>query len=303
MSNWPAIWHTLLISCLGFLLSGCFPNGHKSFEEDKDPYFIEGKNRFRSYDYVGAAESYVRVLNNNPNSALAHFELGMIFKDKVYDPIAAIYHLDRYLRLRPKSELGDVVKMHMEAMKIDIAKTVSYGVVARDVQRQMEQLITNNLALRIEMTNNRVLLTTNRFENTALRGELAAVKLALDRKPLSVTNYVTNYIRVPNTPPGVKQSLPIPKPTPVPRSLQQHSVSSPHATPATRPAPQPRNETPGRVAPVSVNRTHVVKVGQTYGSIAVLYGVTASAMQAANPRINPRQLQAGQLLNVPASAP
>lgn len=301
MSNWPAIWRILLLSCLGFVWSGCFPNSQKPYEEDKDPYFIEGKNRFRSYDYSGAAESYVRVLNNNPNSALAHFELGMIYKDKAYDPIAAIYHLDRYLRLRPKSDLGEVVKMHMEAMKIDIAKSVSYGVVARDVQRQMDQLITNNLALRIEMTNNRATIATNRFESTALKTELAALKELFARRPLGVTNTVTNYIRSAVPAPQNRTVLPPSAPSNQNRTAPRPPAPSPQATIATRPSAPSSSEAPRRAAPIVVNRTHLVKAGQTYDSIAVQYGVSTVAVKAANPRIDAGQLSAGQLINVPVS--
>ncbi len=308
MSNWPVIWRILLLSCFGFVWSGCFPNSQKPFEEDKDPHFIEGKNRFRSYDYSGAAESYLRVLNNNPNSALAHFELGMIYKDKVYDPIAAIYHLDRYLKLRPKSDLGEVVKMHMEAMKIDIAKSVSYGVVARDVQRQMDQLIAQNLSLRIEMTNNRATIATNKFESTSLKAELASLKELLARRPIGATNASTNYSRPPGpTTPQNRPAVPAGPSGIQNRSTPRPSVTSPQATRATRPSPTPTAPNPTspqrRVAPVVANRTHLVKAGQTYDTIAAQYGVSVVALKAVNPRIDAGQLRAGQLINVPPARP
>jgi len=44
---------------------------------------------------------------------------------------------------------------------------------------------------------------------------------------------------------------------------------------------------------------HVVAPGETLGHIAILYGVPVDDLQAANPRIQPRRLQIGQLVTVP----
>ncbi len=73
--------------------------------------------------------------------------------------------------------------------------------------------------------------------------------------------------------------------------------------------PQPRamvsrdstgNATVSTPAPAPTRpRVHIVKAGETISSIAAQYGVKASAVLAANPRVNPRRLQVGQTLNLP----
>jgi len=64
-----------------------------------------------------------------------------------------------------------------------------------------------------------------------------------------------------------------------------------------RPPPAP-NPGPSAAAPA---RTHKVQGGETPSSIAKKYSVKLEALMAANPGLNPRRLQVGQTLNVPAS--
>ncbi|MGO8696489.1 MAG: tetratricopeptide repeat protein [Limisphaerales bacterium] len=47
------------------------------------------------------------------------------------------------------------------------------------------------------------------------------------------------------------------------------------------------------------HRVHVVRARETISSIAAQYGVQASAILAANPRVEPRRLRVGQSLNLP----
>jgi tetratricopeptide (TPR) repeat protein len=80
------------------------------------------------------------------------------------------------------------------------------------------------------------------------------------------------------------------------------------AAPAQRPAPQPGAE-PIRLAAVSPPaagptapshpRLHVVKQRETISSIAVQYGLKASAVLAVNPRVDPRRLRVGQSVALP----
>lgn len=48
------------------------------------------------------------------------------------------------------------------------------------------------------------------------------------------------------------------------------------------------------------SRTHTVKAGETLASIAREYGLRLEALLAANPRLNPRRMQVGQAVNLPA---
>jgi tetratricopeptide (TPR) repeat protein len=63
------------------------------------------------------------------------------------------------------------------------------------------------------------------------------------------------------------------------------------------PAQNPIANRPANSAP----RTHAVASGETEAAIARKFGVKLSALQAANPGVNPSKLHVGQILNLPQS--
>ena len=72
-----------------------------------------------------------------------------------------------------------------------------------------------------------------------------------------------------------------------------------------RPAGASRSRAPvaehGRTAtPTATSRTHTVKAGETPSLIARKYGVKVDALMAANPKLDPRRMQVGQALIIPA---
>lgn len=60
----------------------------------------------------------------------------------------------------------------------------------------------------------------------------------------------------------------------------------------SRPAPQPHTRT-------ASGRTHRIRSGDSYWSIARRYKTTVSALEAANPGINPRKLTIGNSISIP----
>src|SRR5687767_13817674 len=94
---------TLFLACLG--LCGCFPPPEGKLDENKNPYFLEGKARAAARDYRGAIDAFEKALEVHPRSALAHFELGMLYEQHSdqteKDYINAMYHYQQVLRLRP----------------------------------------------------------------------------------------------------------------------------------------------------------------------------------------------------------
>lgn len=81
--------------------------------------------------------------------------------------------------------------------------------------------------------------------------------------------------------------------TPAPARVEMAAAPIPVARPPAAPAPAPAP------APATRHRIHVVRARETISSIAAQYGVQASAILAANPRVEPRRLRVGQNLNLP----
>lgn len=237
----------LLAAFCGAVLCGCFPPGASRQEEEKEPHFLRGRARVNSMDYQGAIESFGKALEVNPHSASAHLELGWLYAEKTADPAAAIYHYERYLKLRKNAENAETIRQHIYRQKQELAKAVLPLPSSPGIQRELEQLAEQNRQLREE-----------------------------------IEKWRAYYARQGTT------NVPVP-----PASGEQ-----PRITPAEPPrggtaSPPPVVQTP----PV---RTHQVQSGETPYSIARKYGVQLDALMAANPGLNPKRMQVGQRLNIPA---
>lgn len=92
---------------------------------------------------------------------------------------------------------------------------------------------------------------------------------------------------------GQKLRLPDKAPTAVAKTEKSEKPDTKKASAApaaTTPTPAPQSG------------THIVKSGETFSSIARSYGLSAEALQAANPQIKPQSLRAGQTLRLGAKA-
>ena len=144
-------WAIVLI---GLAASGCFPSGRSPLDEQKEPHFLAGKARVNSLDYKGAMEAFERALEANPRSASAHFELALLYEKTETDFAGAIYHFERYLRLRPDADNAEIVRQRIIGCKNELAKTVSAvapGSVTQAMQRDLERLTAENREMRRQL--------------------------------------------------------------------------------------------------------------------------------------------------------
>lgn len=250
----PAILPVLM---LGMALVGCNPSGTAS-DEEKEPHYLEGKSRENAMDVKGALESFEKALEVNPHSAAAHLEAGLLY-EKQTDYAASIYHLQRYLELRPRADLTELVKSRILACKQELAKSVSLAPVTQSLQNEFERLTQ---------------------KNKELSEQLEQCRASHGQASVSASN---------------------PAPVMASQSTRASAQPSPQqfagsvATPVSNPAP-------GRSAAAApaILRTHTVKAGETPSAIARKYGIKLDALMAANPRLDPRRLQVGQSLAIPA---
>lgn len=236
--------------CMG--LSGCLPSGQDEFEEEKEAHYLAGKSCLSGMDYRGAIEAFEKAAEVNPRSASAHFQLGCLYEEKVPEPAAAIYHYERFLKLRPDSDKAEFVKQRVVNCKQDLAKLVMPLPIPAGMQREFEQLAEDNKRLR--------------EDNERLRAQLAG----------HPSMFLTNAPA-----PGVTRPVPNP--------------ASPAAGNSSRPLPPAAG---GRV-PAPVQRTHVVRAGETPMSIARKYGVKLDDLLRANPGLDARRMPAGKKINLP----
>jgi len=261
---------SFLFFCLG--LAGCFPEAETRVEEQKNPYFITGKSRVTARDYKGAIEAFEKALEINPRSALAHFELGLLYEQQEADYAAAIYHYNQAIKLRPNgAHPADNARVRLPGCRQEMVKTDLLATVNPSALRESERLRGENLQLRKQADS----LNETIKE---LRQQLAS------RAPAAIPN-----------PTRVQSQGATPAPRPLADKGRGPEANLPPGRGLT-PLP-PRNAV--QAAPLI--RTHTVKSGDTLASIARRYNVHLDALLAANPRVEPTRINPGQTITIPAS--
>jgi LysM repeat protein len=89
-------------------------------------------------------------------------------------------------------------------------------------------------------------------------------------------------------------------------AVKSNLVSTPNnpVVQQTQSPVQPQQTVPTQIASRPANpvtpRTHAVASGETEAAVARKFGIRLSALQAANPGVNPNKLHVGQILNIPS---
>ena len=185
------------------LLLGCGSGESDATAEDREPHFLAGRRLVTQQDYDGAEKSFYKALEANPRSAAAHYELGVLFLSRKNDPAAAIFHLQRYLTLKPEAENKKDVLGQIEGLKSDLA-----GEILGNPQSQPNRSIQ---ALRTQLNHLAA-------ENAALKHQL--LSKGITPNPTAPTNSTTTL--PPQPLPGGGSTVPNP-PRPA-ATLRTHKV-------------------------------------------------------------------------------
>jgi tetratricopeptide (TPR) repeat protein len=149
--SWVSIHRWVLIAGLCAGAVGCGPTGDRTADEENDPHFKAGMARKQALDYAAAIESFEQALENNPRSAAAHFELGLICYQNVTNWAGAIYHLEQFCRLRPESNKADAARQFIAACKQELVREVPLGSISQQLQKEFAQLSQENKELRQQL--------------------------------------------------------------------------------------------------------------------------------------------------------
>jgi tetratricopeptide (TPR) repeat protein len=133
-------------------LPGCSPRREAQVDEQRNPYFIEGKERIGTRDYKGAIAAFEKALEVNPRSALAHFELGVLYEQhsdqREDDYVAALYHYNQVVRLRPHTYPADNARQRIASCKQELVRSQSMAPVYQQTIRELDRLKDENQQLR-----------------------------------------------------------------------------------------------------------------------------------------------------------
>ncbi|HEX4141556.1 MAG TPA: LysM peptidoglycan-binding domain-containing protein [Candidatus Methylacidiphilales bacterium] len=100
-----------------------------------NPHYKQAQQDLDNNDAGSAADEYEAALAADPKLADAHYELGVLYAEKLSEPIAALYHLDRFLKLAPNSPNApaarDLVTTESEAFAASLPGSSTSSALAR----------------------------------------------------------------------------------------------------------------------------------------------------------------------------
>jgi tetratricopeptide (TPR) repeat protein len=138
---------------MALLVSGCGQSvARTDGDVERSPYFQKAKKANEMRDYRAAVGFYERALQADPQLARAHLELGLLYDEKLGDPIAAIYHYREFLTLEPKSDKRQLVEDFIERAKLSLASNLPQSSVVDPadlarLQNEKIALMQENAAL------------------------------------------------------------------------------------------------------------------------------------------------------------
>jgi LysM repeat protein len=153
----PIVWVIGVVSMM--LLTGCdqlqLPSAARTENMALDAV--------RAGDFPQAVRVYEAMLDGTPKTADIHFQLALIYDDKLSDPVSALHHYRRYLRMGED-----------EAKKAEVAEYVKRTELVLATRSVDSGFVTKKEAARLRNENLRLEEAVR-----TLRDELAAAK----RKP------------------------------------------------------------------------------------------------------------------------
>jgi phage tail protein X len=154
-SVFTAVVLALLVAAGWGGLTGCQPNENLPFASEVDePHYRRGMQLLRGGRSQEALEAFLKVVAKRGGDAPeSHLECGILYLQHIKDPVAAIYHFNKYLALRPNSPQAKHTGELIETAKKEFARTLPAepfeGQVERlDLREAVERLTQENYQLK-----------------------------------------------------------------------------------------------------------------------------------------------------------
>lgn len=102
-----------------------------------------------SGDFVRAVSLYESALEDRPSDAEVHYKLGLLYDDKMNDPLDALHHFKRYLTIAPSGAHAADVKSFVKRDELSLLTSLSGDAVIS--RAEATRLRNENLSLRKEL--------------------------------------------------------------------------------------------------------------------------------------------------------
>jgi nucleoid-associated protein YgaU len=116
-----------------------------SYDDARNPHYKQAQQYLDNNNPTAAAAEYEAALAANPTLADAQYQLGILYGEKLQDPISSIYHFKHYLVLQPNSEHAANAKQMMAKEAQIFAASLPNSAQS---ESDMSALKTQNAALK-----------------------------------------------------------------------------------------------------------------------------------------------------------
>jgi len=124
ITRMPKVILLFLVVPIAFLVSCEQVQQGTDSEDSTNPYFRRAATYVSEENFYAAIQEYEQALQVNSSVVKAHVEMGVLYNEKLGDPISAIYHYQKYLNARPNAPDREKVQSYIDKAKIDFAITL-----------------------------------------------------------------------------------------------------------------------------------------------------------------------------------
>jgi len=255
------------------LLSSCSqtPPGSDA-EDERNPFFRQATKDIADLNYPAAIKQFEKALAVNPNVAKAYLQIGLLYGDKLGDPISAIYFYQRYLEARPNAAEREEVLASMEKAKIDFALSLTNTGIQNAAE--IARISKENVDLKQQVTQ--------------LQGALAAKEAQVSQVAGAAAPPKATPAVVPATPPASEKAA----------RAEANMPSVPAATPPPAPAEAAVPPTGAKQHTISKGDT-LWKLVKQYYPASLDFNEDIAKIKAANPGLDDRNLKIGTVIVIP----
>src|SRR5438876_9774912 len=109
----------------------------------------DAESKAAAGDFARAISLYESALEDRPSDAEVHYKLGLLYDDKINDPLNAIHHFKRYLAIAPGGPHAADVKNFVKRDELSLLTSLSGDAVMS--RAEATRLRNENLTLRKEL--------------------------------------------------------------------------------------------------------------------------------------------------------
>jgi len=268
----------LLPLAAAFFLSSCSqtPPGSDA-EDERNPFFRQATKDVADLNYPAAIKQFEKAVAVNPNVAKAYLQIGLLYGDKLGDPISAIYFYQKYLEARPNASEREEVLAAMEKAKIDFALSLTNTGIQNAAE--IARISKENVDLKQQIAQLQGTLAAKEAQVSQVAGAAAPPK-------------ATAAAVVPATPPSHDKKE---------KAAPKAEAAMP-AVPAATPPPAPAEA----AVPPAGAKQHAISRGDTLWKLAKQYYPASldlneeiAKIKAANPGLDDRNLKIGTVIVIP----